>query len=607
MVCALALAGCGGGGGGDSSATPAAQAAPAAPAQNNAVQPLKAAAPKIADVGITPTSALRPGTKVNFIVSGTFPSATTYVWDFGDSSPLSNGVSATHTYSKLGTFTVKVTATDTSNQKSVETRSVEIVQNQPPIVSGAVSIGRTGSSGAFSIPQGSSGVVAIGTGSSGSVNIGQTGAIGQTVNVVVNATDPQGDSLTYKWIIDGVAYGGTTASNTLSYSFATGGSHLLTVIVMDEHGGQTSRDFPVTVNSRTILPDTISQANPVPSFTRWEASYSAQPVGRIRVAADGTAWALPTKESQVLRSRDNGRSWQELTLPKDDDINNPLNKGFGDIGFADVKNIWVVGCPQQKYVKVEDGGRIEFDYAAAMHSSDGGGSWENFRINGFPEARCLRAIQFVGQNGWIVNELGIVVNTTNGGKTWQFQADTGIKALRMQFIDARNGWIIGAYKTGSKMQIARTTDGGATWTTSQPQGAEVNSFASLSFVDAKTGYASGSTLNTSSNPVLRTIDGGLTWTALVVPTGYITDILFTTPASGYALSMFGDVYSTKDGGLNWEVIGMADYEANVGLVSFARGDNSVLMGASSSAARGNNTALLGAPSTGGGVLWLAPL
>jgi len=59
---------------------------------------LKAAAPQIADVGITPLSALRPGTKVNFIVSGTFPSSTTYVWDFGDSSPLSNGVSAKHVF-----------------------------------------------------------------------------------------------------------------------------------------------------------------------------------------------------------------------------------------------------------------------------------------------------------------------------------------------------------------------------------------------------------------------------------------------------------------------------------------------------------------------------
>ena len=158
-ICALALAGCGAGGGenGDSSATPSAQA------KTDDVSQLKAATPQLADVGVAPLSALRPGTKVNFIMSGTFPSATTYVWDFGDSLPLSNGVSAKHMYSKLATFTVKVTATDASNQKSVETRLVTIVQNQPPHISGVVSIGESGPGNVFDTGQiGSGGAISIG-------------------------------------------------------------------------------------------------------------------------------------------------------------------------------------------------------------------------------------------------------------------------------------------------------------------------------------------------------------------------------------------------------------------------------------------------------------
>ena len=570
-VCALALAGCGGGGGGDSTASPASQA------QNN-IQPAKVAAPKIADVGITPTSALRPGTKVSFIVSGVFPSATTYVWDFGDSTPSSNGVSVAHTYSKVGTFGVKVTATDASGQTSVETRSVAIVQNQPPIISGAVSVG-----------QGSTGVIALGQGSSGAVNIGQVEAIGPTVTIVVNATDPQGDSLTYKWLIDGVTYGQATANNTLSYTFATGAAHVLTVTVTNEYGGQTSQDFRVTLVSP------VSPVSPLEpgGYALWKASYTAQTVGRIRVAANKTAWALPINKPQVLKSTDNGRSWQELTLPKDD--NGKGGNGFIDIAFADDKNIWVVGCGQQKYFETENGAVIQFDYAATMHSSDGGNSWENVRLAGFPDERCMRAVQFVGQNGWVVNELGIVANTIDGGKTWKFQADTNMKALRMQFIDARNGWIIGADRNGSKMQIARTTDGGATWATSQPQGADVNSYASVFFVDAKTGYASGSLWSRAPYPVLKSIDGGATWNALAVPKNtFITDLAFTTPTYGYALDMFGDVYGTKDGGLNWAKIGVASLGANVALTSFALGDNTALLGTSASIG-------------GGGALWLTPL
>jgi PKD repeat protein len=449
-VCALALAGCGGGGGDGSTAIPTSQA------QNNAVQPGKAAAPKIADMGVTPTSALRPGTKVSFIVSGVFPSATTYAWDFGDSTPLSNGVSATHTYSKVGTFSVKVTATDASGQKSVKTSSVVIVQNQPPTVSGAVTIGQIDSSGVFN----------TGIESTGAINIGQTGTVGQTVNIVVNATDPQGDSLTYRWLIDGVAYGATTASNILRYTFTYSGAHVLTVTVMDEYGGQTSRDFPVTLVSQLSPVNPLPPVNPEPGgYALWKASYAAQPVGRVRVAANKIAWALPTKKAQVLRSADNGRSWQELTLPKGEEgAEGNLALGFTDIGFADDKNIWVVGYPQPKYFKTGEKTWLDFDYAAVMHSSDGGSSWENVKIRDAGEDRIQQAIQFVGQNGWIVDTHGTVMKTTDGGKTWHLQAETGIGAIRMQFIDASNGWIVGSVGVGRKMTIARTTDGGATWT-----------------------------------------------------------------------------------------------------------------------------------------------
>lgn len=582
-ICALALAGCGGGGGGDSAATPAA-------AQNNN-QPAKAAAPKIADVGITPTSALRPGTLVSFIVSGVFPSATTYVWDFGDSTPSSNGLSVTHTYSKVGTFSVKVTATDASGQKSIETRSVAIVQNQPPTVSGVLSIGEIGSGGAFSMPSGSHGSVGI--------RAQMSGTMEQTVNVVANATDPQGDTLTYRWMIDGVAYGEKTANNTLNYTFASGGSHVVTVIVTDEYGGQTSRDFPVTLRTpdASLLPlAPVDPVDPAPGgYAVWKASYTAQSVRRIRVSANGTAWAVPVNTPQVLKSTDNGASWQELTLPKDD--NGKGGNGFIDIGFADDKNLWVVGCPQQKWFAEPGGGsRLAFDYAAAMHSSDGGSSWENINLQ-VPgrtlDVRCLRAVQFVGRHGWIVTDRGTLMNTIDGGKTWNFQAETGVDAKRMQFVDARNGWLLGTNGDSSKMAIARTTDGGTTWTSAQMPETALFSEASLFFVDAKTGYASGSAWSRPPFPVLKTIDGGVTWSALAVPkNNLITDLLFITPAYGYALGMFGDVYDTKDGGLNWAKIGVTS--SGGGMTSFARGDNGKLLGTSAS-------------TVGGGILRITPL
>ncbi|CAN7450051.1 hypothetical protein LJR034_002848 [Caballeronia sp. LjRoot34] len=104
-------------------------------------------------------------------------------------------------------------------------------------------------------------------------------------------------------------------------------------------------------------------------------------------------------------------------LLKADDVKG--GAGFGDIAVADNKNnknVWVVGCPQQKLLPVEGGSRLDFTYAGVMHSSDAGVSWENVRLSVPLEGRCIRAVQFVGQNGWIVRAAGIVANTIDGGK-----------------------------------------------------------------------------------------------------------------------------------------------------------------------------------------------
>lgn len=72
--------------------------------------------------------------------------------------------------------------------------------------------------------------------------------------------------------------------------------------------------------------------------------------------------------------------------------------------------------------------------------------------------------------------------------------------------------------------------------------------------------------------MLKSIDSGVTWSTLTIPdTTRTKDLLFITPAYGFALEMFGDVYDTKDRGLNWAKIGMASSES--GLTSFARGDS----------------------------------
>src|SRR5689334_1666364 len=87
--------------------------------------------------------------------------------------------------------------------------------------------------------------------------------------------------------------------------------------------------------------------------------------------------------------------------------------------------------------------------------------------------------------GWMVGELGRIIHTTDGGKTWTRQ-DAGTKRpfLAMSCLDTKQAWIAG--KEGI---IYKTTDGGASWT-EQKTGSNKHIF-SIEFPNAQRGHAVG--------------------------------------------------------------------------------------------------------------------
>jgi PKD repeat protein len=82
--------------------------------------------------GVAPAAALIPaqsiitaGDTVEFTNQSTGSTPLTYSWDFGDGSPLSSEVHASHTYHTIGAFTVILTATNAYGE-DVATGTVEV-------------------------------------------------------------------------------------------------------------------------------------------------------------------------------------------------------------------------------------------------------------------------------------------------------------------------------------------------------------------------------------------------------------------------------------------------------------------------------------------------
>jgi photosystem II stability/assembly factor-like uncharacterized protein len=164
------------------------------------------------------------------------------------------------------------------------------------------------------------------------------------------------------------------------------------------------------------------------------------------------------------------------------------------------------------------------------------------------QSPALAAIQFVGpSHGWVAGA-GRILASSNGGRTWTRQY-TGPAVLdQVDFIDGSHGWAAGGDA------LLRTTDGGAAWTPlAEPCAGEL---ASIHFVSASLGYAvvartgGGPYASAVGGSLARTTDGGVTWTTVARAPKNPQVICFANPSEGY-LGTPGRIWRTIDGGQNW--------------------------------------------------------
>lgn len=121
----------------------------------------------------------------------------------------------------------------------------------------------------------------------------------------------------------------------------------------------------------------------------------------------------------------------------------------------------------------------------------------------------------------------------------------------IRFLDPANGWMVGGDSAVEGGEIARTRDGGKTWTVVklvEPLMVRAANYfmVSVQFVDGQRGWISG-----QSGRILRTDDGGEHWDELRVPARtLVQDVFFLDHDTGWALT-WSEVLLTTDGGEHW--------------------------------------------------------
>jgi len=185
-------------------------------------------------------------------------------------------------------------------------------------------------------------------------------------------------------------------------------------------------------------------------FTEWgEAEYYGVSFINPTVGWICAGWpdSVITGQGYIVPSTDGGLTWDTLSGYHAEGY-----EDFFDIHFFDAHNGIVVGGDESDYSPI------------ILKTTDGGESWDS--ISTPPNTYYLRALDFVGNEGWAVGRFGSIIHTTDGGDTWAFQNSAAVNTMfDVDFSDNLHGFAVG------QGIILRTTDGGQNW---QPTAVEEN-------------------------------------------------------------------------------------------------------------------------------------
>jgi len=169
-------------------------------------------------------------------------------------------------------------------------------------------------------------------------------------------------------------------------------------------------------------------------------------------------------------------------------------------------------------------------------TTDGGENWIPSKIDTSQGGISVHDIVFISpSDGWLVAapqyllDVGSIMKTTNGGKTWFYNKKWGLIGQSICFLDSLNGYIAGYIAPQLYGCIYKTTDGGGTWAMQY-----FSDFIpeNIFFSNHQDGWAVG-----DGGYILHTTDGGENWKKYDSPTtsNLFNIFMFNNGSSGYIL------------------------------------------------------------------------
>jgi len=167
-------------------------------------------------------------------------------------------------------------------------------------------------------------------------------------------------------------------------------------------------------------------------------------------------------------------------------------------------------------------GYVVGDSSTMLKTTNGGKNW--LKLSMPKQSVIFRKVQFISKTvGFVVSSDGSLLSTTDSGLNWSVDIimpdSSGFFHDDLCFINENEGWMTGR-KEGKNYGIGiimHTTNGGKTWTKQLELKSyiqtDVKYFTSIKFINRETGWALASDYfdNFSSTFLYRTDNGGINW------------------------------------------------------------------------------------------------